>query len=555
MTSKAYVLAVALDANFVSTEARSACSGKATHKATTATKVITLTTSGLGNAYAIAHTADGMIMQAACVVAGFAVPALIALTDLHVRQSREGVTMAGESSTWMTTGEVATLADNLSQYGGKNSLATRLATMERQCPCRSADTGDAAAGTFVGRVQAAARRVICPYTMISGPAILRQGRATVALKLDRLYCERPNRRIHRPKSMPAAWQYYVVLDANIWIAERLLQSSIGSAFLYTVAGAQSSIVLPEVVELEIGRVLPDMAERAVGNIKRDLALLRQLSGHDLRGLIVPSALAIEEGIKERWEQLTGLLVRVPFTHDQAKSALQRVIRKAPPCGENNEQFRDCCIWDATVSTAMDRFVHLVSADNAFYENRNKTAGLASMLQAEVTAAGKDIRIHHSLKDFLEAVHACEAAIDETAIGKAIVEVVTDHVRVITAEKYLTWRHRDTAFDVGKAHQPKISGYATPKPSLIAISFEAPFDLERVVVEGDAKVHEDATMTLRRVCSYDPTTKELSEIEVREWKVSGQAPSGGTWGYSSGGTMSPDEAGMRHQYGPGMIRFI
>jgi hypothetical protein len=38
--------------------------------------------------------------------------------------------------------------------------------------------------------------------------------------------------------------YYVVLDANIWVAERLLHSSIGSAFLYAVTRAKSSILLP-----------------------------------------------------------------------------------------------------------------------------------------------------------------------------------------------------------------------------------------------------------------------------------------------------------------------
>jgi hypothetical protein len=97
--------------------------------------------------------------------------------------------------------------------------------------------------------------------------------------------------------MPDVAPYYVVVDANIWVAERLLQSSIGSAFLYVVTGAKSSILLPEVVELEIGRVFPDLAERSVGLIKRELSLLRQLSGHDLH-VTAPSALAIEEGIKQ-----------------------------------------------------------------------------------------------------------------------------------------------------------------------------------------------------------------------------------------------------------------
>jgi hypothetical protein len=48
-----------------------------------------------------------------------------------------------------------------------------------------------------------------------------------------------------------------------------------------------------VIELEIARVLPDMAERAVGVIKRELSLLRQLSGHNLT-VTAPSTLAIED---------------------------------------------------------------------------------------------------------------------------------------------------------------------------------------------------------------------------------------------------------------------
>jgi hypothetical protein len=38
-----------------------------------------------------------------------------------------------ESPTYMTTAEASTLADNLLQYGGKQSLVTRIARMETQC--------------------------------------------------------------------------------------------------------------------------------------------------------------------------------------------------------------------------------------------------------------------------------------------------------------------------------------------------------------------------------------------------------------------------------------
>jgi hypothetical protein len=38
-----------------------------------------------------------------------------------------------ESPTYMTTREASTLADNLSRYGGEQSVATRIALMEAQC--------------------------------------------------------------------------------------------------------------------------------------------------------------------------------------------------------------------------------------------------------------------------------------------------------------------------------------------------------------------------------------------------------------------------------------
>src|SRR5215471_13632380 len=72
-TWKAFAFATALDANFIATEAfslfASAAVARATSKTTAATKVITLALSAVANSWAMAHTADGAIMQAACVIA------------------------------------------------------------------------------------------------------------------------------------------------------------------------------------------------------------------------------------------------------------------------------------------------------------------------------------------------------------------------------------------------------------------------------------------------------------------------------------------------------
>jgi PIN domain len=336
--------------------------------------------------------------------------------------------------------------------------------------------------------------------------------------------------------------YYVLPDANIWIAERLLQSAIGSAFLYSVTRAKSSILLPEVVELDVGQVLPKKAEEGVSAIKRELSLLQQLSGHDLR-VDAPSQLAIQEGIQERWNQLSGLLVRLPFTHDQAKSALLRVVRGTPPCGKNNEQFRDCCIWEAAVSMSTDRVVHVVTGDTAFYENRDKAAGLASALRNEPAVAKKHIQIHPSLDDFLAAADAGAATVDEESIGDGITKAILNQAQEIAVKP--EWMRPGVTFRLGKAHRPKISGYATPKPSLVAISFETSFDLEATIVEHEMETQEWGKVTLKGECSYDPITKELLDIEITAW-----SKNLGNWMVGSA-----DKTAAERQYGPGRMRLI
>jgi hypothetical protein len=91
---KAYAMAIALDANFVATEAFSlftaAAVAKATNRATMATKVITLAMSAVANSYAMAHGADGALMQAAAIVAGCSVPALIALATYTLGKAIRG---------------------------------------------------------------------------------------------------------------------------------------------------------------------------------------------------------------------------------------------------------------------------------------------------------------------------------------------------------------------------------------------------------------------------------------------------------------------------------
>jgi len=63
------------------------------------------------------------------------------------------------------------------------------------------------------------------------------------------------------------------------------------------------------------------------------------------------------------------MVRVPFTLEHAKAALEMVDARMPPNGEKNQQFKDSAIWQAVLALSSDYRVHLVTNDRAFLLNR------------------------------------------------------------------------------------------------------------------------------------------------------------------------------------------
>jgi len=314
--------------------------------------------------------------------------------------------------------------------------------------------------------------------------------------------------------------YCLVLDANIWIAERLLQSSIGNAVLYAIAGSDAFIGLPEIIEREATEVLLSLAEKAVVDIAKQAALLRQLSGQQL-SYSAPTGLAIGEGVKTRWQQLEGRLKRIPFSIEHAKSALNRVITKTRPSGDNNEQFRDCCIWEAVLELARERQVHFITNDFAFYEGGDRKRGLAASLLEEVKQTEANVSIYPALRDFLASAYTSTALIDDVAIRTAIVTAIMPRAREMATDH--------GPFDLGETGQTHIRGYATPRPSLIAISFSVGFKLSRTESSGALEERRSARMTLSGACSYDPNTKEVTEIEIKEWSVMGDHDGPGFWG--------------------------
>ena len=149
-----------------------------------------------------------------------------------------------------------------------------------------------------------------------------------------------------------------------------------------------------------------------------------------------------------------------------------------------------------------------------------------------------------MSDFLAATNSGTANLDEAAISEAISKAIASY-----AQEFATSRN-SRRIELGKAYPPRITGYATPMPSVVAISFQASFDLLETVKEDEAQVREDTLLTLGGVCSCDPATNELSEIEVREREWSLKSSREGGWAKAS-----PDRKALERQYGPGRTRRI
>jgi hypothetical protein len=331
----------------------------------------------------------------------------------------------------------------------------------------------------------------------------------------------------------------VLLDTNTWISERLLNSVIGSATLHALTRLGGSILVPEVIELELYAVVSGLAAKHAASMRTSADFYRQVTKHKIPEIFLPSETAVQSAVRERLNNLSGILERHPFTLEQAKAALSRVISKHPPCNSNNEQFRDCCIWQCALDTAATRTVHLVSADGAFYEARNRSAGMAHTLRAECTQLENSILLHPNVDALLQSLDASGNTLDEPVLRAAILEAVS-------SEAIATARERG-GFEVDSNIGIRITKHATPKPSLVAMSFSAKYNVHRADEKTGQMILAD--LTIAGGCSYDPVKREILEVETSEWSISLRGSGGGYFSSS----MSSDK--LMDLFKPGNFQLV
>ncbi len=336
--------------------------------------------------------------------------------------------------------------------------------------------------------------------------------------------------------------HYILLDSNALVSERLLLSALGSAMLHSAAKHTVTILLPEIVERETTVVLLRLANEAAEDMHKAADLISQLANHP-QAIIVPSQEAIAQALSERWNAISGIVERVPFTFEQARFALDRILAKLPPCGPNNEQFRDCCIWDVALSKASEAPVHLITSDKAFYRGGTHLNGMATNLQHDMAGGAHPITLHPTISDYLRSIGDEDKGLDEGKVAELIEEQLSPEAEAIANNG-----GRSGSLSV-EFETITLTGFSTPKPSAIAVSFDAKYKV--TATDEGAETTRDTRFSMRVVgnCSYDPSIQKVSDIVILEWSKNLFTEGGG-----SASTYSPS-ARMRRMFTEGNFRIL
>ena len=266
---------------------------------------------------------------------------------------------------------------------------------------------------------------------------------------------------------------FIVLDSNIWISQVGLQSRNGAAVRHFVRRRNATVVIPEVVELEVEHVL---AEQMVGKRRTIETNYRQLLPviGTLPALHLPSEEKIREAVAARILELDVPTRRVSFDLDVARSSMLKLIKKQPP-SKSKEQFRDDVIWAHCLDLLAEGDVYLVTEDRDFYEERNYTKGLARELVAEMRACGGkgEVKLFRDLSDLLQEIRVT-IDLDDSEVFQIVQDGQSE-----TIDELLTVHGFGLAGEV----QGGVEYFATEKANEIYFRFEFSHPCEDVVGAG------------------------------------------------------------------------
>jgi rRNA-processing protein FCF1 len=318
--------------------------------------------------------------------------------------------------------------------------------------------------------------------------------------------------LSNPESTSQTEQPIVVLDANVWIKESMLNSFAAASLVDFLAQSKGKMLLPEIVEEELRRGISKEARSAADKAATEVGRFNNLTGLEI-AFDPPSSEVIQTAIKSNLRKLEPLLIRTEFTFERARQALNRIYLKRPPCGQNNEQFRDACIWEDCVTYGKDHRVLFVSADTAFYDAKNLEKGLAKELQEEINATHADVQIFSSIGELYKYL-APDVPVRDM---REIAQKITQELRRAIYESLS--RH---GFSDAQLSGQSISLKATRVATRQFGAFTLTFTLSSAIKDNERL---EPTLTLEGTCSFDVPSGNVHNVGLDREVVAWTAPDG------------------------------
>ena len=257
----------------------------------------------------------------------------------------------------------------------------------------------------------------------------------------------------------------IVLDTNIWLKELALMSPLGCAFSHYVVARDIKIGLPEIIELEtksnLRKYLIDYRENIRKNYDYMLAIFGQM-----KEIVMPEDEVIDKKIEDIFNFHEDRLIKIPFDLEDAKSSFDKIIRKLPPNGEKNQQFKDGVIWANCLKLAEMGDVDLITQDKGFY-NREYSKGLATNLLQEAKNTPHSIKIFNELAQIIDKVKS-DLGLDK----QRLIEMVEKN----TYSEVLEFANKKE-FELIGAASSNFEFYATTNPVEISVKSTIKYNLE------------------------------------------------------------------------------
>ena len=202
------------------------------------------------------------------------------------------------------------------------------------------------------------------------------------------------------------WRFtnmFILFDTNVWISQLGLQSENGAAVRHFAIRQNATVVIPEIVKLEVEEKLTERLLQLKIQIEHKYNQLLPVLGK-LQPIRIPSEEDIRKTVANIIPDFDVPTLELPFNVDVARSSMMKLLRKIPP-SKSSEEFRDGVIWAHCLELLKKGDVYLVSDDKDFYYEKKDKTKLAPELEQEMQQFSKthQVQIRQNLTELLRDI--------------------------------------------------------------------------------------------------------------------------------------------------------